>query len=513
MDDEFGYLAPDFEPSSLTIPRLRNILVTHDIKYSSSAKKAELIEIFQNELLPQRKKILAARDRVRRTSKGITDMSSSQETVDAEEVQRRREARETRSMPPPTETPAKVKAARKSRAATHDDELMEQSTIRKTPSRRSSKHPRASEDEGAEERPTVRKSRKSMAATAQAKAESSDDTAPIRPTMEDHDSPFNSENPFQSGASPTTPSVYKRKSDVGRLSETVRKSTSRRRRTEEPAGVVVKQESDLHPPSRATFEVPVSVLRKRREKRDLLEAGEDFTPEEQFALQTSQTDVIPRRQRTRRTTSTAFKTALWMIPLAITGGCSVWWRNEKVAVGYCGVGRPSSTLAHLRASLPAWISDNIPSSVLENIDLPSWTTELMQPQCEPCPPHAYCYADFEARCEPDFLLKPHPLSLGGLVPLPPTCEPDGEKVRRIQHVADKAVEELRERRAKFECGELVDEQSGKAPASPEVEEQVLKAAVSSKRRKDMSQEEFEELWKGAIGEILGRDEITSVDDG
>ncbi|KAK5240323.1 inner nuclear membrane protein enriched at telomere/subtelomere region [Cryomyces antarcticus] len=37
--------------------------------------------------------------------------------------------------------------------------------------------------------------------------------------------------------------------------------------------------------------------------------------------------------------------------------------------------------------------------------------------------------------------------------------------------------------------------------------------MSDKRRKGMSQEEFEDLWKGAIPEITGREEITSAVDG
>jgi len=96
--------------------------------------------------------------------------------------------------------------------------------------------------------------------------------------------------------------------------------------------------------------------------------------------------------------------------------------------------------------------------------------------------------------------------------LPPTCEPDGEKVRRVKMVADKAVEELRDRRAKFECGELVDEQGAPDPVV-EIEEDVLKQEVASKRSKKMGETEFEELWVAAIGEIRGREEVESKVDG
>ena len=110
------------------------------------------------------------------------------------------------------------------------------------------------------------------------------------------------------------------------------------------------------------------------------------------------------------------------------------------------------------------------------------------------------------------MLQQHPLSLGGLVPLPPTCEPDGEKAKRVKAVADRAIEELRQRNAAFECGELTDA-DGKPAPSPEISEQTLKSTLSAKKRKGMTDEEFEALWVPVIGEILSRDEITSGADG
>ncbi|PHH88006.1 hypothetical protein CDD83_8129 [Cordyceps sp. RAO-2017] len=140
------------------------------------------------------------------------------------------------------------------------------------------------------------------------------------------------------------------------------------------------------------------------------------------------------------------------------------------------------------------------------VPVPQFLAPFIEPQCEQCPQHAYCYQDFSVRCEPDFILEPHPLSLGGMVPLPPSCEPDGEKARRVQAVADKAVEELRERRAKFECGEAVGE-NGQQVESPTVTEEELRESVSSKRNKRLSRQEFDDLWAAAIGEVTARDEV------
>ena len=78
--DSLDYLQPGFDPRSLTVPRLRSILVAHNVPYTSSAKKSQLVDIFNEQLVPQAKRILAARARAKRTSRGIFDVESSQDT-------------------------------------------------------------------------------------------------------------------------------------------------------------------------------------------------------------------------------------------------------------------------------------------------------------------------------------------------------------------------------------------------------------------------------------------------
>ena len=262
----------------------------------------------------------------------------------------------------------------------------------------------------------------------------------------------------------------------------------------------VKQENGVMVPSAKTFEVPLARLKQKASKlEDEPEdtVGEEFTPEEQLELvreraANGEMDILPpRRNKRAQRSSGVSKNAPWIVIMTLITGYAAWWRKEKIEVGYCGLGNPSATLS--------------------NIQVPEWAS-FLQPDCEPCPQHAICYPDMVARCEQDFVPKSHPLSLAGLVPLPPTCEPDGEKARRVKAVADKAVEELRERRAKWECGGLVEE-NGRPAVAVEIDEVELKKEVSQKRRKGMSEAEFEDLWRGALGEIMGRDEVTSDTNG
>lgn len=154
-------------------------------------------------------------------------------------------------------------------------------------------------------------------------------------------------------------------------------------------------------------------------------------------------------------------------------------------VGYCGVGQPSLEIA--------------------GTEIPEWA-DIARPVCVPCPPHAYCYENLHTECESGYILTPHPLSLGGAIPLPPSCEPDSARERKVQAIKARAVEALREQNAKYECGEA---------AKPEVNEPALKKAINSMipRKKGMSDQEFDDLWASALGEVQNADEVTTGTDG
>ncbi|KUJ23960.1 uncharacterized protein LY89DRAFT_692813 [Mollisia scopiformis] len=483
--DSLDYLQTGFDPSSLTVPRLRSILVSHDIKYPSGAKKPQLVQIFTDKVLPQSRKILSARSRAKRTSRGITDADSQDSTVADEEV-----------MPPPP-TPRARASRRTTRVKSEESES--DVSVARSPTKRtrtpSTKHPRASDTETGTDpdaiHKSIRKSRKSEAPTPAAPA-----LPPMRPEIVDdgagvsrRESAFTYDNPFQSGSSPPpglSSGERKLRKSLGSSVSRERKSMSNSRRsTSRP-----QAEDGFHPPTSSTFEIPVSALNGMKDvDENGVEASEEFTPEEQLALvqdiaANGESAVGPLRPKRKQNRGISKKGPLSFALFALLSGYGFWYRQEKLAVGYCGVGRDATPV------IPA------------GVEVPDWARIL----------HAYCSANMETTCELDFVKKPHPMSLGDLVPLPPTCEPDGEKVRRVKAVADRAVEELRERRAKFECGELTNE-AGQPEPTVEIDAEELKKEVSKKRRKGMSEAEFEELWGGAIGEIQGRDEVMSVADG
>lgn len=464
--DEQQYLEPGFDPNSLTVPRLRSILLAHNVNYPASAKKPQLVELFSQNVASQAKKIKSDSLRVKRSSRGIVDVPSAASSVRDDEEEEE---------PPHTVTRS---SRRTTRARTEEAEDVKPTPRRVrhstappegTPRRASSKHAHAAEKVEEEEeepepkRPASRKSRASVA-------------TPAVKRERDDASPFSNDNVFQSGGSPP-PATENRRRTLHITSEEAsrRRSRDARRRTEElrPA----RQQMDgAVVPTKRTFEMPVSKFRKEE-----VEPDEEFTPEEQLDLvQAEQAgEVVPARRRPARPASGAAKTA----PVAILGAILIafgaLWGDEKFNVGYCGVGVPSNQIA--------------------GTEIPEWA-DVLRPQCEPCPPHATCNERLETACEPGFVVTHHPLSLGGLLPIPPTCEPDSVRARKVEAVKERAVEELREQNALYECGEA---------ASPDIQESALKSAVSSQKRKSMSQEEFDELWADVEDELRKVDEITT----
>lgn len=507
-DTEVDYLQPDFDPASVTIPRLRSILVSHNIQYPATAKKAQLIEIFNENVVPQAKRILDRRARAKRSSMGITnaDNSVGYSVASTEDMKPPPSASRSRGRPKknpssvassftaPSEEPEQTPRARNTsprkrqvRSTSRQLGYSDTDTDSQYDARRSSRKPSRRLD--LTPQPQVKVEDESESENFLGRQSAAPDTV------------FSTDNPFQSGSSPLASETPTNRRRTAYFESPAKRpaTASTRRRTATP---------DETPQQGYSKSIEVPLNRFARPKtpqtpepepileEPIIEASEEFTPEEQLALAQedaarSQTAVVPHRSNR----SSDLATPLWVLVITALGAYGAWFRQEKIAVGYCGVGKPTQEVIPRHVTYQDY-----------DLEVPEWAIQLAEPQCEPCPPHAYCYADNSVRCEEDFLLKPHPLSVGGLIPLPPTCEPDGEKVRRVKAVADKAVEELRERRAKFECGELVDE-NGKQPESPAIAVEELKEAVSEQRSKRLSKREFDDLWASALGEIESRDEI------
>src|SRR4051812_32532435 len=94
---EYWYFDPKVDSSKITIPELRSILLKHGVTYPSSAKKPQLVALFNDQVLPQAGKIQRTHARTKRSTRGIEDVPSSANSTTTDEAED-----ETLLAPPPT---------------------------------------------------------------------------------------------------------------------------------------------------------------------------------------------------------------------------------------------------------------------------------------------------------------------------------------------------------------------------------------------------------------------------
>ncbi|KAG0136840.1 putative sister chromatid separation protein [Tuber indicum] len=501
--DEQEYLQPGFDPNTLKVAELRGILLEHNVDYPSSAKKAQLVELFNSQIAPKARRILGARSRVKASVQGIIDMESEGASL-AEATPRRSSRRTTRMGTAETEDEVEDYSRRSPRKRSVSAKRQLNKSARPSEAL-------AAEPEDQQPPPSTRKTRNSASRQTILPSDGQRDSVlpQIKLSASDEEkeaSVFSSQNPFQSGSPlARSPDRSDRRKTTGMTSERRRKSEAARRQTDFPIPPRAGDErGDNYTPSSTRvipasrgFGIPLSrlpaspneplngVIKKEEVEDDYsLEPGEEFTPEGTAEVAGSGPIVRRPRGGIQNAASTSM---LWVIVIALLSGYFAWWRKEKLEVGYCGYGKSTTSM-------------HVPED--------DWTN-VLRPQCEPCPPNAICRPDFEATCNDDYVLVPNPLSLGGLVPLAPVCEPDSQKLRKIAVLSDEAIRVLRARAADVECGEVAlgkDEEAG-------VSEAYLRQVLYDLKAPSLSDEGFSQLWRNALEDVSNREEVVYHQDG
>lgn len=126
----------------------------------------------------------------------------------------------------------------------------------------------------------------------------------------------------------------------------------------------------------------------------------------------------------------------------------LYYREETIAAGFCDTSSSTNSQIVSRSSSPIILSflPAIPPSLISLID-----TLHLRPNCTPCPAHARCSNGLILACEREYVLKSHPLSFGGLIPISPKCQPDTMKLMNVAEGASRASRILRVRRGEVIC--------------------------------------------------------------
>ncbi|KAF9288780.1 inner nuclear membrane protein enriched at telomere/subtelomere region [Mortierella alpina] len=469
------YLHPDFDPWTLKMDQIREILIQHHVRTPTGiVKKQQLVDLFNENIKPQVPEFKDAEKKVK-----------AEEHKEGPSTPKARQPRRTKTEEKLVEEPSLTKPARIRRASSKARLNAEESVEVVVPKpKRSNSRVKASPvksdaESSAAEPVRGRRPRK-------ASVESEDDYAPktkspkaaakVKKAKGDN---FSDENPFQSGSErgrstsrDTTRSRSRSRQSTKRTPKVNDKTTARDSAFKVPAQPAFSK--FMHAPpkdkdSETSSRSSTALARARR-----LSTSE-LPPPKPLHLTSSQPDIHEFLEKVRRNL-----TAIWIVLGAISLVYGVWYRQTRIEVGFC---TPTSDLA-TRAG--GWF----------------------YPSCIPCPDHAICErSDAEPVCPPEYMLKPQLLSFGNLLPLSPVCVLNKAKAYQSLQVADAAEKLLHLHAGKIECSmtrDPVPKDSVEYRARRGASTLELRQQLEQLKDANVSQDDFDQYWDRALRELRRR---------
>ncbi|AET39191.1 uncharacterized protein Ecym_4112 [Eremothecium cymbalariae DBVPG len=165
----------------------------------------------------------------------------------------------------------------------------------------------------------------------------------------------------------------------------------------------------------------------------------------------------------------------------------LWYREQRVLVGYCGHEINSPTFTN---------TEQYP--FLEHLDT---TLQKFKPSCLPCPENAICYPYMKIKCKPDYAVTSSVFSLYGLFPVSEYCAKDSKRERLVSEVVHKSLELLRTKNARIQCGECEDDtMSG-------ISEDELYQIFFESKAPWINEEEFKDIWTQVVKDLRAESDI------
>ncbi|KAG0340821.1 inner nuclear membrane protein enriched at telomere/subtelomere region [Podila horticola] len=460
------YLRPDFDPWSIKMDLIRDILIQHDIKPPTGAvRKQELVDMFNLHIKPQVAKLREAHQSVVPTEEGIIKVPKGKGTImelydgdndDSDSLPpRSAKATRSKSFQPVVEVPpvAKVKRSNSRVMAEKSDTESKDTRGRK---------PRKSGFESDTDDTARSASRSRKKSVDKMKAKKSDN--------------FSNENPFQSGND--TERTRSKSRDTS--SRTRSSSRSRSKKTvKEPA-----RAPEFKVPEQPAFSRFMQTPTGHSEKSS---GSSPYQSSPSLRTRSKKVEVDLPKPKTLHISAEDDDNILdkdWGLYFRLIGctlaaiglAYGVWYRNTRFEIGFC----PASDQGANQSG--------------------NW----LYPSCIPCPDHALCLTpDSEPICSPEYLLKPHILSFGNLLPLSPICVLDRAKEYQSFQIADAAEKWVHEQAGKEECSFYRVSPKVRL-ARQQIPEEELRKHVEQAKEAKVSDEEFQEYWEMALRELHRR---------
>ncbi|KAF9099777.1 inner nuclear membrane protein enriched at telomere/subtelomere region [Mortierella sp. GBA35] len=451
-DDVPHYLHPDFDPWSIKMDQIRDILIQHNVKPPTGAvRKQQLVDLFNQYIKPD-----------------VPELGDTEDLIEHED----------------TAKFAKIKPKRSNSRA----KLAKENSIIDTKQ---------------EEEPTRgRRPRKSD-------LQSDDDSRPPsrgrpRKVTTENISNFSDENPFQSGSeSGRSRSRTRTPSTLVRSRSSTRIASRKEAREREAAAA---QDHVFKVPAQPAFSKfmktsPAVKDKKKKEsspvsptprptprpqpapaeeaKARQITSAELQTPKE-LHLSSSQDNDKDDMSESKENLRQAMR-YLWIVLPAILLAYGVWYRQARFDIGFCTPATDELTKGK------SWFS----------------------PSCIPCPDHATCIdSDADPMCPPEYILKPQLLSFGNLLPLSPICVLNKARKYQSLQVANAAEQLLQIHAGNVECRMMTRDKapvnSAEYNARRSISTDDLKFQLEKLKDASIDEEDFAQYWKLALKELHRR---------
>lgn len=179
-------------------------------------------------------------------------------------------------------------------------------------------------------------------------------------------------------------------------------------------------------------------------------------------------------------------TILFGVFIVIPALFGLWYREQRILVGYCGHGVPSHRV------------NEDSSEFIRNLNN---RLQNYKPECIPCPSNGICYPYMKLKCKPDYKLAPSKFDFLEIIPAQGKCVKDDKKQQLASEVVEKSLEFLRAKNAQISCGD------GKNDIESGMTEDDLYQIFNEARAPWIRDDEFEDLWTQVIKDLTEEPEI------
>lgn len=253
----------------------------------------------------------------------------------------------------------------------------------------------------------------------------------------------------------------------------------------------------IETPQLATTEdVEKSETRVQELQEEINEQLESDGEDEADAKQEKDSEIVKKSAPKRKThkCKRIFKflgksllaTILFGVFIVIPALFGLWYREQRLLVGYCGHEVPSHRI------------NEDSSDLIRNLDN---RLQNYKPECIPCPSNGICYPYMKLKCKPDYKLAPSKFDFLEIIPAQGKCVKDDKKQQLASEVVEKSLEFLRAKNAQISCGD------GKNDIESGMTEDDLYQIFNEARAPWIRDDEFEDLWTQVIKDLTEEPEI------